>query len=245
MVEVRRIDGQEEWVLLHIEVQSSPDKELEQRLYQYHHRLVDRYGRRCATLVILADEDEKWHPVRYEEELWGCRVVFEFLTCKLLELEKKVDLERSKNVAAVVIGAHLAAQRGRGDEEKRLESKWRLTRRLYELGLGKKEVLELFRLIDWLIVLSEEKEVEMRRKIREYEEKEAMPHITAIERLSRQEGNLEARQRDILETLELRFERVPEGLREAVEEICDADHLAQLFRKAVLCSDLEDFTNAL
>ena len=85
------------------------------------------------------------------------------------------------------------------------------------------------------------------------EEKEAMPHITAIERLSlneglqkgRQEGRLDALHRAVLETLELRFERVPEGLREAVEEICDADHLARLFRKAVLCSDLEDFTSAL
>lgn len=249
LVRVRREDGEEEWVLLHIEVQAQPDDELPLRLYQYHHRLVDRYGQRCATLVIFADEEEGWHPRRFVSELWGCRIAFEFPTCKLVELAGRVDLQTSPNVAAVVIAAHLAAQRARGDVEARMEWKWTLTRRLYELGLEKRDVQELFRLIDWLIRLPDEKEVEFRQKVTEYEEQNAMPHITSIERLSRQEGRREGRQEAlqeaVLETLEVRFGTVPDGLREVVETVSDIDHLGRLFRHAIVCADMEKFTRAL
>jgi len=74
LVKVRRLDGTEEWVLVHVEVQAQPDEGLPQRVYQYHHRIVDRFGRRVVTLVVLADERAGWCPATYEEELWGCRV---------------------------------------------------------------------------------------------------------------------------------------------------------------------------
>jgi len=77
LIKIRRLDGAEEWVLLHVEVQTQPDPGLPQRLYQYHHRIGDRFGRRVVTLVVLSDECESWRPDCYEEGLWGCHVRFE------------------------------------------------------------------------------------------------------------------------------------------------------------------------
>jgi hypothetical protein len=76
LVKVRCLDGTDEWVLVHVEVQSQPDVGLARRVYQYHHRIVDRFGRRVATMVVLADDREGWRPDRFEEELWGSRVCF-------------------------------------------------------------------------------------------------------------------------------------------------------------------------
>ena len=35
LIKVRRLDGAEEWVLLHVEVQAQPDEGLPQRVYQW------------------------------------------------------------------------------------------------------------------------------------------------------------------------------------------------------------------
>lgn len=69
LAKVRRQDGAEEWVLFHVEVQAQPDEGLPRRVYQYHHRIVDRFGKRVVTLAVLADEREAWKPAHYEEEL--------------------------------------------------------------------------------------------------------------------------------------------------------------------------------
>ena len=41
-----RMDGQEEWVLVHVEVQSQEDPDFATRMYVYNYRLFDRYHRR-------------------------------------------------------------------------------------------------------------------------------------------------------------------------------------------------------
>jgi hypothetical protein len=110
LAKVWRRDGQAEWVLLHVEVQAQLDAKLPQRVYQYHNRIVDRFGRLVATLVVLADQHEGWAPNGYEEELWGCWVRFEYPVCKLLESAREGGgLEHSAIPAAVVVAAHLAA----------------------------------------------------------------------------------------------------------------------------------------
>ena len=75
LIKVRRLDGEAEWVLVHVEVQAQPDESLPERVYQYHHRIADRFGRRVATLVVLADERAGWRPSVFETELWGCRTL--------------------------------------------------------------------------------------------------------------------------------------------------------------------------
>ena len=57
----------------------------------------------------------------------------------------------------------------------------------------------------------------------------------------RQEGLIFSKQQDILEALEIRFQRVPEGLREEIETIIDAKKLTHLLRAAITSADLESF----
>jgi hypothetical protein len=61
----------------------------------------------------------------------------------------------------------------------------------------------------------------------------------------RQEGLIFSKQQDILEALEIRFERVPEGLREEIESIADTAKLQSLLRAAIRSSTLEQFAEAL
>jgi predicted transposase YdaD len=61
----------------------------------------------------------------------------------------------------------------------------------------------------------------------------------------RQEGLVFSKQQDILEALEIRFERVPEGLREEIESITDTARLQSLLRAAIRSADLESFAAEL
>ena len=60
-----------------------------------------------------------------------------------------------------------------------------------------------------------------------------------------QRGQVAAQQQDILEALEIRFHRVPDGLREEVESIADTAKLQSLLRAAIRSSTLEQFAEAL
>jgi hypothetical protein len=181
------VNGTEEWVLVHVEVQGRPDRHLPERLYRYYCRITDCHRRRAVTLAVLADSSLGFRPWAYEEETLGCRVRFEYPTCKLLDFPE-AQLEREDNPVAIVIAAHRAAQQRTRDPVLRKSMKWELTRRLYERGYSRENVLELFRLIDWLLYLPEEQRIEFRRELMEYEASKFMPYITSIEEMGRQEG---------------------------------------------------------
>jgi predicted transposase/invertase (TIGR01784 family) len=60
-----------------------------------------------------------------------------------------------------------------------------------------------------------------------------------------QEGRQEGIQEDILEALTIRFEQVPDGLREAITAIHESAHLRRLHRAAIQSATLEDFARSL
>jgi hypothetical protein len=66
LVKVWLKDGQERWILIHVEVQARRERDFPERIHVYNHRIFDRYGREVISLAILADDDPDWRPNRYE-----------------------------------------------------------------------------------------------------------------------------------------------------------------------------------
>ncbi len=189
LVQVYRLDGIEDWLLVHVEVQSQTDNDLPWRMYQYYHRIADRYKKKVVSLAVLADEQASWRPQVYEETHWGCKLRFEYLICKLQDYNRTPDeLGADLNPMAVVVAAHFAAMATRGDVDKRFNLKWQLTRNLYERGYSKQEVLNLYRLIDWVMTMPEDMDLAFERKIVDYEKENSMPFITSIERIGIKKG---------------------------------------------------------
>ncbi|MFZ4780123.1 MAG: hypothetical protein ACOYM3_32610, partial [Terrimicrobiaceae bacterium] len=52
-------------------------------------------------------------------------------------------------------------------------------------------------------------------------------------------------QQAVVEALEIRFDRVPDGLREEIGHIVDSARLHVLLRAAIRCADLESFVKDL
>ena len=57
----------------------------------------------------------------------------------------------------------------------------------------------------------------------------------------RQEGAILARQKAVLDALEIRFSLIPEGLRECIETIQDESRLRSLLQAAIQAGSLEEF----
>ncbi len=250
LVKVWRRDGQEAWVLVHIEVQGQVEADFAKRMYVYNYRLFDRFDQQVVSVAVLGDEQADWRPAEYGYALWNCRVSLQFPTVKLLDYAVRWDeLEASANPFAVVVMAHLKAQATRQDINERFMWKLRLVRGLYERGFTRHDVLELFRIIDWIIWLPEELTQGFRRTMASYEEEKRMPYVTSIERLGRQEGRQEGEvsmaRRSLIEVLKARFTAVSPTIVEAIDQIDNPGTLMDLLRRAVTVQRLEDFAQAI
>ena len=110
-------------------------------------------------------------------------------------------------------------------------------------------MLELFRVIDWMMALPKELAASFDQSLEEYEEERSMPYITSIERhgieKGLQQGRLQALQEAVVEALQARFPRVPGALRDQIVAIEDAARLKELHRSAVVAGDIEEFRRSL
>jgi hypothetical protein len=246
LVKVWRRSGTEIWVLVHIEVQSQAQEEFAERMFIYNYRIYDRYKKPVVSLAILADEREAWRPDRYREELWGCSMELRFPTVKLLDYRERMDeLEGSDNPFAVIVAAHLTTQETRRDKAKRYEGKLKIAKSLYRRGYTRSDILELFRLIDWMVNLPKATEQQFLSEIQRFEAENQMPYITSVERLARQEGIIQKGREVILEVLEVRFGEVPPQIVQKVNFIEDPATLKTLHREAIAIGAIEQFVEYL
>ncbi|GAA6618079.1 transposase [Scytonema sp. NUACC26] len=242
LVKVWRREGTEAWVLLHLEIQSQVDSNFPKRMYKYNYRLFDRYDQTIVSLAILGDTDMSWRPQDYSYELWGCRISLQFPIIKLLDYETRwTELEESRNPFAVLVMAHLRTQATTKDPQGRLQWKLSLVKRLYELGYTKDNILQLFRLIDWMMGLPKNLEQVFDNEIMSYEGAETMPYITSVERV----GMLKAQRADLIEVLETRFKEVPPEFVDMINGLYDNPALKQLHKQSITINSLEEFRQLL
>jgi len=195
LVKVWLIDGSETWLLIHIEVQSQVDAAFAKRMYSYHYRIFDRYDHQVVSFAILGDERQSWRPHSYSYQRWGCELNLVFPAIKLLDYEVQWQaLEQDPNPFAVVVMAHLKTQATASNLQGRLSWKLQLIRGLYERGFSRQDILELFRILDWMMGLPDELQLQFRSEIQQFEQEKQMPYITSVERIGRQEGREEGRE---------------------------------------------------
>lgn len=97
-------------------------------------------------------------------------------------------MERSNNPFAIVVMAYLRMFETRRDPRKRLEWKLILTRMLYDRGYSERDVVDLFRFLDWLMFLPDDLQHEYRDELERFEEERKMPYVTTIERMGIEKG---------------------------------------------------------
>ncbi len=135
--------------------------------------------------------------------------------------------------------AHLKAQETQKDAQGRKESKFQLIRRLYERGYSHRDVVNLFKFIDWVMILPEELKRSFWAELQAYEEERRMPYITSVEEIGFERGCQAGRQEGerslVVRLLTRRVGALPEDLQSQVEAL-------PLHQLEELGEDLLDFT---
>jgi len=256
LVQVWLHDGGEVWLLLHIEVQSQVQAEFPARMFQYHSRLKDRFGCEVVSLAILGDESARWRPTEYRNAVLGCVETLRYPTAKLHDFRaQRAELAMSDNPFTLVVEAHLAAQDTRGDGAGRRAVKVGLLRRLYARGYGREDILEIFRLIDWLLALPTEQEEQFVQDVVEIETEGQMAYVTSVERVGHQRGLVAGREEGLIvgreegltvgretlrRVLQGRFGAIPPLLDERIAALDALDALNALLLKAAMAASLEE-----
>jgi hypothetical protein len=262
LVEVERVGGGEEWLLIHAEVQTQWEGEFAERMFHYHCRIRDRFRRPLVSLAVLADEHPNWRPARYEVDVLGCSIRFDFPVCKLADLELQPWL-MAGNPVARVIEAHRVAQRTArgGIGGSRRKGKLKLVRSLLCSGAAIEEVAEVLRLMNWLLALPEDEELIFREELGRLQKETRMRYISTYDRLvraegleegrkegrqeGRQEGRRTALREAVAEGFAERFGAMPEGVRSRLESVDDESVLRRLVRQVWVAGSMREFEEGM
>ncbi|MEO5933271.1 MAG: DUF4351 domain-containing protein [Duganella sp.] len=213
LVRIHLHSGGEQWVLVHLEIQGRHDKDFAERIFVYNYRVYDRYRRPVASLALLTDASQRWRPCRFSYQLLGCETRIDFPVVKLQDYAGQIErLLTLDNPFALVTVAHLLTQKTKGNAHRRCGAKWRLTKLLYQRDWARQRIIDLYRVIDWIMILPPELDARLRLGILHLERKTTMTYMSSIERIGmeigRKEGLKEGRQ-----------EGRQEGRREALAEM--------------------------
>ncbi len=190
LVQMRSKEGDPLYVLAHTEIQGDQEPDFPLRLYTYNYRIYDRYRIPVVTLAILADARRNWRPTQYKAEIWGKTVtVFNFETVKLLDWEgREAELLEEANPFGIIVATHLAAQKTQKDPTARFDYKATLTRKLYERGLKRDAIINLYRFIELVMTLPADLKIRYNEVIDGIEKERKVQILTSIEERGWQKG---------------------------------------------------------
>jgi len=255
LVRVWSLEDEPFHVMIHIEVQSDKDREFPRRMYIYNYRIFDKSYRPVTSLAILADENPSWRPDAYTSEQWGCKINFEFPMVKLLDYNDQIDsLLDQTNPFAIITAAHLKTKATKNNPQERYTWKWTITRALYEKGFSTKDILSLYRLVDWLMMLPDELTKKFTQDLIAYEEEKKMPYITSAERIGIEKGRNEGRDEGmvfnaremLLEALDEKFSNnTPADIKKQIQALNNKIMLKRLHRSAIRSKDIEEFRQSM
>ncbi|MEI2578173.1 DUF4351 domain-containing protein [Scytonema sp. PRP1] len=220
LVKVWQIEGQEIWLLIHVEIQAKPEDNFAERMFSYNLRIFDRFAKPAISLAILCDTDLTWRPNQYSYNYPDTSLHFKFGTIKLLDYQNRwTELEKSDNPFATVVMAHLKTQQTSKKLGERKTWKFSLIRRLYELGFPEKDIRNLYRFVDWVMILPKALEAEFWQDFKEFEQERAMSYITTGERIGYERGKQEEGQTIIVRLLQRRVGELSQDVKKQVQAL--------------------------
>jgi len=135
LVKVYTRQGDEQWVLIHIEVQGYPDP-------NFAYRILDKYQRPIAAFAILTDASPKFRPDAYEHTFLGTNLHYGFNAYKIADQSDEL-LNQSNNPFAMVVQTVKVALLGKKKSingEKLLSLKIDLAKRLLNRQIPKNKI---------------------------------------------------------------------------------------------------------
>ena len=140
LVKVFTRQGEEKWILVHVEVQGSKDQDFEHRMFQYFYRIYDKYQKPITAFAILTDTNKRFKPQKFEQSYLGTTLQYNFNSYKVLAQNQETLAGSNNPFAMVVLTALVALKKGKVSEEELLSQKINLLKRLTDKGFTRQKI---------------------------------------------------------------------------------------------------------
>lgn len=135
LVKVYTRNGQEEWLLLHIEVQGYKDPLFEERMFTYFYRIRDKYHKFVSAIAVLTDRHDDFRPSVYRYECLGTELTYRFNAYKIADQDELSLLNNPNPFAIVILTALLSIRQHKMDDLELMVRKMDLVRNLLRRNL--------------------------------------------------------------------------------------------------------------
>ncbi len=151
LVKVWLNNGEEQWILIHVEVQGYSDKEFSERVYNMHSRIRDRYHRPVSILIIYTDDSPNYHPKEYRENCFGTECSLRFLTYKLLDNPPETHSNPDNPFSIVMEMAWFALRKNKLSEEYYVEVGKKIVKKLVNKGFDSVTIRNIVEFIRYYV----------------------------------------------------------------------------------------------
>lgn len=234
LVKVFLKSGAEKWLLIHVEVQGSPERVFPERMFVYYYRIFDRHRKDVVSVAVFTDDNPAFRPGEYSRANWGTEVTFRYTAIKLIDYrERWAELEADPNPFAMVVRAFLRALETEGDFQARYSWKKHFLLELHQAGMPQETIRALYKFIDWIMRLPGDLETELFGEIKKAKESNQMAYITTAERIGMAQGMTQGMAQGMAKgiaqsisvVLQIKFGEAAENLAQRAQQARNADVL--------------------
>jgi len=243
LVKVYLLDGSEQWLLIHIEIQGYEQQEFPERMYVYNYRIFDKHRREVISLALLTDENPNFRPNEYSRSRrdWGFEVVCCFPMVKLIDYrEHWAELETNPHPFAIIVRAYLKALEIIGNVQEKYSWKKHFLLELYQAGMDRETLWVIYKFIDWMIRLPKDLNKAFVTEMKTIEEAKHMSLITSAEEVGLEKG-IDSIHRIIATLIKRKFGALGQQLAERAREVNRLEILEELSEKLY---DAQSFSEA-
>ncbi|MBC7473554.1 MAG: Rpn family recombination-promoting nuclease/putative transposase [Candidatus Sericytochromatia bacterium] len=149
LVKVNLKNGQNKWILLHIEIQSYEDKDFAKRMYHYYSRIFDKYDQEIEAIAVFTYQANRHKYDKYESKFINTKISYEYQIYDLAQQNIK-ELQKSNNPFSFVVQTLIKAFNYKESDENNFHFKKELSSLLFSSGYNRKEIERLFRFINFV-----------------------------------------------------------------------------------------------
>ena len=156
LVKVFTKEGEEKWVLVHIEVQGYYDKHFAERMFTYYYRIYDRYRKEIMALAIFTDNSSTFQPSEFNLTFLNTKLKYQFDTYKLYTKKVNDFYKQKDNPFSIIMETAWCELHNKGSIDE-LHNKTEIARKLFNKGFDKRAIEKLLNFLRYYFRLQDSK----------------------------------------------------------------------------------------
>ncbi|WP_394234241.1 Rpn family recombination-promoting nuclease/putative transposase [Niallia oryzisoli] len=176
LVKLKMKNSEEQWVLVHVEVQGDYKKDFPKRMFQYFYRVMDHYDQQIFALAIFTSNRSSSKMTSFHYDFFGTIIDYHYHTYRIAS-QSELDLLKSNNPFAIAVLAGLYVSKSKKNNHLKIKFKRKLMRlllqdKMKEQGANREYIQKLFIFIDNILRLPKSAEDKLYKELKPLVEKE-------------------------------------------------------------------------